>query len=117
MRRLLYAITVAAAAGGAVVVAQDHSMHGAAADAQSTAGYQAANAKMHDGMAIDFSGNADVDFARSMIPHHEGAIAMAEVELQYGSDPELQEMAREIIAAQKGEIATLQAWLKAKGAP
>ncbi len=116
MRQLVYAVVAALAAGAAVVVAQEHSMHGPAGQAQATAEYEAANMRMHEGMAIDYTGNPDVDFARSMIPHHEGAIAMAEVELQYGSDPELRKLAEEIIAAQQGEIATLQAWLKAKGA-
>ncbi len=115
MRHLVYAVLAALVAGAAVVVAQEHSLHGAAGQAQATAEYQAANMRMHEGMAIDYTGNPDIDFARSMIPHHEGAIAMAKVELQYGTDPELRKMAREIIAAQEGEIATLKAWLKASG--
>jgi len=41
---------------------------------------------MHQGMAIQFTGDADRDFLAGMIPHHQGAIDMAEVVLQHGSE-------------------------------
>lgn len=95
----------------------DHStMKMGSADASaSTRAYQAANAKMHEGMAIEFSGDADVDFARGMIAHHQGAIDMAKVEIEHGKDPKLRALAEEIIKAQEAEIADMQAWLKAQG--
>ncbi len=71
-----------------------------------------ANARMHKGMTIQFSGNADVDFARAMIPHHHGAIDMSEIVLKHGSDPSVRTLANAIIAAQKMEIAQMQAWLR-----
>lgn len=56
------------------------------------------------------SGNADKDFAMMMIPHHQGAIDMAKVELQHGKDPKLRAMAEMIVKAQEKEIAELKAW-------
>jgi len=82
-----------------------------AADAPSTPAFKAANDKMMRDMAVPLTGKTDHDFVASMIPHHQGAIDMAEIELKYGSDPQLKRMAHDIIAAQKKEIATMQAWL------
>lgn len=76
------------------------------------AAFQAANDRMHEDMNMAFSGDPDVDFAKGMIPHHEGAIAMAEIVLEYGDDPEIRQLAEEIIAAQESEIAFLRGWLE-----
>jgi uncharacterized protein (DUF305 family) len=88
----------------------------AAATSPSNAAYEAANAKMHKDMGITLTGDADVDFLAGMIPHHQGAIDMAEVVLKYGKDPKVKKLAQDVIRAQKQEIAMMNAWLKAKQA-
>lgn len=57
-------------------------------------------------------GDPDRDFASMMIPHHQGAIAMAQTELRKGKDPEMQALARKIISDQEREIAQLRRWLE-----
>jgi len=76
-----------------------------------------ANAAMHQSMAIEMTGDVDVDFMRGMIPHHQGAIDMAVIVLKYGKDPEVRKLAEEIVAAQETEIAFMKEWLKKNGAP
>jgi uncharacterized protein (DUF305 family) len=77
----------------------------------SSMAFAKANATMHSAMNIEFSGNADVDFAKGMIAHHEGAIEMSKVVLEFGKDAEMKKLAEQIIAAQGPEIEQMQAWL------
>ena len=81
----------------------------------SSLAFQGINAKMHDAMSIAFTGNADVDFVKGMIPHHQGAIDMAKTVIAFGKDPEVRRFAEEIIKAQEGEIALMREWLKKNG--
>ncbi len=63
------------------------------------------------------SGNVDVDFAMMMRVHHQSAITMAEAELQNGKDPQMRVMAKDIIRAQKKEIAAFDKFLAKQGNP
>ena len=54
----------------------------------------------------------DVAFVRGMIPHHQAAIDMAKVVLQYGKDPQTRKLAEDVVKAQQREITEMQDWLK-----
>jgi hypothetical protein len=64
-------------------------------------------ARMHVAMDVPFSGDPDRDFARMMIPHHQGAIDMALAELRYGKDKRLRRLAQEIVVDQQQEITVM----------
>jgi hypothetical protein len=68
----------------------------------------AAMRKMMAGMAIKSSNDVDRDFARMMIPHHQGAIEMAEAELRHGHNEQLRRIAQEIIVDQQQEIVAMR---------
>jgi uncharacterized protein (DUF305 family) len=69
--------------------------------------------KMHQEMvAPSPTGNPDVDFLATMIPHHAGAVEMARLVLIYGKDPLVRRLAEEIIASQQAEMAAMEARLK-----
>ena len=60
---------------------------------------------------MKMSGDTDKDFAMMMKIHHQGAIDMAQMELAHGKSPAMKAMAKQIIAAQKKEIAQFDRWL------
>jgi uncharacterized protein (DUF305 family) len=126
MKIRLLAIAAAIIAAPSLAVAQGahhggHSGHstpsspGPAADTPATKAYRDANARMHRNMDIPFSNDADVDFVRGMIPHHQGAIDMAKVLLEHGKDEQTRKWAADVIREQEREIAEMQAWLKKRG--
>ncbi|MGJ7457834.1 CopM family metallochaperone [Halomonas sp. MA07-2] len=85
------------------------------ADNPAVQAYREANDRMHEDMMVGFTGDADVDFARGMIPHHQGAIDMANIVLEHGEDEEIRQLAEDVIAAQEEEIAFLRDWLETHG--
>ena len=73
--------------------------------------------RMHLAMHVGFTGDVDRDFARMMIPHHQGAIDMALAELRHGKDPRLKRLAQEIIVEQQQEITVMRLALGEKLPP
>ena len=67
-----------------------------------------AMSKMMVDMGITPSGDIDRDFVAMMVPHHQGAIDMAQAELRYGQNEQLRRMAQEIIVTQQAEIAAMR---------
>lgn len=113
MKMRALAVALAVVAIPLAASAQQHDGHSMKSTATTDAGkaFEAVNAKMHKDMTMAFTGNADVDFARGMIPHHQGAIDMAKVVLKYGKDPEIRKLAEDVIKAQDSEIAFMKNWL------
>jgi uncharacterized protein (DUF305 family) len=78
------------------------------AEAPFLAENQAAMDKMMAAMAIKPTGDVDLDFTAMMIPHHQGAIDMAQAELRYGDNEQLHRIAQEIVVEQLQEIAAMR---------
>jgi hypothetical protein len=64
--------------------------------------------KMMDDMSIKPTGDVDKDFVAMMVPHHQGAIDMAQAELRYGHNEQLRRIAQEIVVEQQQEIVAMR---------
>ncbi|AZQ67318.1 DUF305 domain-containing protein [Silicimonas algicola] len=117
MKRTIFLGTGALAVAGGLAMAQTgHEGHTMAGDeTPATIAYMEANARMHEGMAIEFSDNADADFVRGMIAHHQGAVDMARIVLEHGKDAEVRTFAQGVIDAQEAEIVWMEDWLARNG--
>lgn len=80
----------------------------AAAEKPYLAENDAAMTKMMNDMAVKPTGDVDRDFVEMMIPHHQGAIEMAQALLRYGKNEQLRRIAQEIIVDQQQEIAAMR---------
>jgi hypothetical protein len=98
----LIALSVAASAfaAGAALTGND--------EAQFLAENDKAMTKMMDDMSVKPSGNIDKDFVAMMVPHHQGAIDMAQSELRYGHNPQLRRISQEIVVEQQQEIVAMR---------
>jgi uncharacterized protein (DUF305 family) len=114
--RLTLAFVLAATLPAPAQDTTSHDGHAMMGDkGPSSMAFMEANDRMHQGMAIEFTGKADVDFIRGMIPHHQGAVEMARIVIEHGSDPEVRKLAEAVIAAQEAEIKWMEEWLAVNG--
>ena len=109
---LAVALSIAVSGAGIAQTTADHQMQGAENES-SQAYMDAMQTMMEDMSGMAMTGDASIDFATMMIPHHQSAIDMAEAYLEYGDDPELTALAKEIVSAQEREIEFLEKWLEA----
>ncbi|MEN8625109.1 CopM family metallochaperone [Psychrobacter proteolyticus] len=74
--------------------------------------YTRSMTRMHDEMMIGMGYNdPDTAFAKGMLGHHRGAVEMAKIELKYGTDEAMRQLAQDVITAQQAEIDVLNKWL------
>ena len=104
----LFAATALAHAAPAAHEHDAHAMHATstpAADSSAHAAeYHAAMMSMHDDMMKGINlQNPDAAFAAGMLPHHQGAVKMAEIQLKHGSDRQMNRLAKDIIRAQNAK--------------
>jgi uncharacterized protein (DUF305 family) len=125
MRELFLAVTAGLLVLPAVAQQMDHSSNAhdhtsmtstVVETSAATLAYAEINARMHEEMDIEFTGDPDLDFILGMIPHHAAAVEMAKVVLEHGKDPKVQEFARQIIRTQDSEIEWMRLWLEAQSA-
>lgn len=110
MKKVKLVIATFAAILAMPAFAQHH--HGAELSASQQA-YVETMDKMHEPMMMGMMDpDPDVAFIKGMIPHHQGAIDMARVVIEYGQDPEVRQLAENIIQAQEGEIEWMNKWLE-----
>ncbi len=98
------------------LMSQTFAQRNNASDADATTPVLASTNMNHDMMSMDLGPKDetfDLRFIDAMIPHHEGAIAMAQQVLEQSSRPEIQTLAQDIINAQQQEIEQMQQWRQA----
>ncbi|MEJ7807409.1 MAG: DUF305 domain-containing protein [Telluria sp.] len=116
---LSFAMSAAALvfAGPATAQTAAHAQHDmskpAHAAGKTSTAMQTSMEDMHTKMkSMPMTGHQDMDFAMMMVGHHQGAIHMAQAQIDHGKDKQMISAAKKIIAAQKKEIAMFEAWMK-----
>jgi len=99
VKSMLFALALV---GGATGLAADP------AEAPFLAENNAAMTRMMAAMEIKPSGDVDRDFVAMMVPHHQGAIEMAQAVLRHGRNEQLRRLAQEIIVTQQQEISAMR---------
>ena len=115
LKHLTLAVTLVSALPAFAQEATDHTGHMMGDTGPASMAFMEANNRMHQNMMMEYTGNADVDFIKGMIPHHQGAVEMAKIVLEHGTDPEVRKLAEGVIAAQEAEIKWMQDWLAKNG--
>ena len=54
----------------------------------------------------------DIEFARAVLPHDQATIDTAKAQLVYGKDPQMRQLAQEIITDRQSETSQVEQWLK-----
>jgi uncharacterized protein (DUF305 family) len=104
MRQLL----VITATLGLLIVAAGIAVAASAQENQFLGEMRASMMSMHKAMEAAPSGDPDADFVAMMVPHHQGAIDMARIQLRYGHNEQLRRIAQEIIVEQQQEILAMR---------
>jgi uncharacterized protein (DUF305 family) len=114
IQALILAASLAAPAFAQQAAMPPHHMMGMSmsggADPADKAMMAGMNKMQQEMAAVPMTGDPDKDFVAMMLPHHWGAVDMAKVELQYGKDPEMRRLARNIVDSQGKQEAQMLAW-------
>lgn len=108
MRRRLAILMAAAATLGVPPTAH-------ARQPNATNALLAANARVHDAMSIDLTGDLDVDFVMSMIAHHRGSLELAQAALKYSKDPRIRDLATRTIEISESQLGVMLEWIETDG--
>ena len=121
MKKVSLSLLIAALMSSSAVFAHDmqhgsqhHDQHAAHSNiAVSQAMMDDSMAAMHGMHTLKLTGMPSYDFVAGMLPHHEGAIVMSEKILPSLTDPQIKQLAENIIKSQKEEVTFMKQWLAA----
>ncbi|MCY1023995.1 DUF305 domain-containing protein [Pyxidicoccus sp. MSG2] len=111
MRKALQVVMAGALGMSALAFAGDSSAGPASAKWESEELRQTMLRGTREMQTMQMSGDVDYDFITVMRKHHQDAIALAEMELELGTDPQARELARRIRDSQKKDLADFRRWL------